>query len=330
MLILRAEKISKSYGDQAVFEDFSFELAVGETVGLVGPSGCGKSTCARILAGLERPQSGTVEFRGKDITGMSRPEYGKFRRSVQMIFQDPAGSFNPVRTIGQSMSAVLTLTGVSRADHATVLAGALQQAGLQQESCRGIPIRSPAGRRRGGDCAGLLLSPSVMIWTNDECAGRLGAGADSASVKRGSAGAGDFVCLHLARRGGRIVHGGSGCAVVRGRPCSSDPAPSGGQGKKLLPESFRIPGERAHIHQRKRTLRQHPHAVAHRLHHLGIVRYEDNCRVVLRWRSFISEAPAPAPTCPASTSVRRQQSASGRASRSSPSSPAGSRRRRAG
>ncbi|NLN09589.1 MAG: ABC transporter ATP-binding protein [Methanoculleus thermophilus] len=164
MLILRAEKISKSYGDQAVFEDFSFELAVGETVGLVGPSGCGKSTCARILAGLERPQSGTVEFRGKDITGMSRPEYGKFRRSVQMIFQDPAGSFNPVRTIGQSMSAVLTLTGVSRADHATVLAGALQQAGLQQEILSRYPDQISGGQaQRAAIVRGLLVSPSVMI-----------------------------------------------------------------------------------------------------------------------------------------------------------------------
>ncbi|MDK2915774.1 MAG: hypothetical protein PWR25_331 [Euryarchaeota archaeon] len=164
MLILRAEHIAKSYGDREIFEDFSFELAAGETVGLVGPSGCGKSTFARILAGLEKPRSGTVEFCGKDIAGMSRSEYRGFRRSVQMIFQDPAGSFNPARTIGQSLSAVLTLAGVPKTEHANTLAGALQKAGLQQEILSRFPDQVSGGQaQRAAIVRGLLLSPSVMI-----------------------------------------------------------------------------------------------------------------------------------------------------------------------
>ena len=164
MLMLCAREIAQSYGGQAVFGNFSFEVAAGETVGLVGPSGCGKSTCARILAGLEAPQSGTVEFCGKNVAGMSRPEYGVFRRSVQMIFQDPAGSFNPVRTIGQSMSAVLTFAGVPKTDHETVLARALQKAGLQEEILSRYPDQISGGQaQRAAIVRGLLVSPSVMI-----------------------------------------------------------------------------------------------------------------------------------------------------------------------
>jgi len=164
MLTLCAREITHAYGNHEVFRDFSIEVAAGETVGLVGPSGCGKSTCARILAGLEAPQSGTVEFCGTDIAGMNGSGYEVFRRSVQMIFQDPAGSFNPVRTIGQSISAVLRLAGVPEAEHRAVLVEALQKAGLQDEILSRYPDQISGGQaQRAGIVRGLLISPSVMI-----------------------------------------------------------------------------------------------------------------------------------------------------------------------
>jgi len=156
MLILEAEHISKSYGKTAALTDFSLQIAAGETVGLTGLSGSGKSTCARILAGLERSDTGVVRYAGRELTG---PDPG-----IQVIFQDPAGSFNPVRTIYQSLSAVLTLTGVPRSDHPNVLLDHLQRAGLQTEILSRYPDQISGGQaQRVAIVRGMLVQPKVMI-----------------------------------------------------------------------------------------------------------------------------------------------------------------------
>ncbi len=164
MLRLCAQNVSKSYAKTQVVSEFSFELGEGETVGLVGPSGSGKSTCARILAGLEQPDAGCVEFCGKDIRKMSGSEWQQFRRSVQMIFQDPAGSFNPVKTMNQSMRAVMRLADVSGEKQQEVLESALGRAGLQSEILSRYPDQISGGQaQRAAIVRGLLVSPSVMI-----------------------------------------------------------------------------------------------------------------------------------------------------------------------
>src|SRR5438128_11514617 len=70
----------------------SFEIAEGEIVGLVGESGSGKTTTGRILLGVEKPDSGTVEVNGKEIFSLDRAGYKTFRKDVQMIYQDPFSS----------------------------------------------------------------------------------------------------------------------------------------------------------------------------------------------------------------------------------------------
>ena len=134
MLILEADRISKSYGKVAALTDFSLEISAGETVGLTGLSGSGKSTCARILAGLERPNTGIVRYAGKELTGANP--------AIQMIFQDPAGSFNPVRTIYQSLSAVLHLQGVPKSQRRDLLSEHFQRVAIVR---------------------GMLVHPKVMI-----------------------------------------------------------------------------------------------------------------------------------------------------------------------
>ncbi|ABN06223.1 ABC transporter related protein [Methanocorpusculum labreanum Z] len=156
MLILEADHISKSYGKFAALNDLSMEIAAGETVGLTGLSGSGKSTCARILAGLERPNTGFVKYAGKELTGPT-PE-------IQMIFQDPAGSFNPVRTIYQSLSSVLSLQGVPKSKRRDLLSEHFQNAGLQTEILSRYPDQISGGQaQRVAIVRGMLVHPKVMI-----------------------------------------------------------------------------------------------------------------------------------------------------------------------
>ncbi len=156
MLILEADRISKSYGKVAALTDFSLEISAGETVGLTGLSGSGKSTCARILAGLERPNTGIVRYAGKELTGANP--------AIQMIFQDPAGSFNPVRTIYQSLSSVLHLQGVPKSQRRDLLSEHFQNAGLQTEILSRYPDQISGGQaQRVAIVRGMLVHPKVMI-----------------------------------------------------------------------------------------------------------------------------------------------------------------------
>lgn len=79
--------------------DVSFDVADGETLGIVGESGCGKSTTARAIIRLPRPTSGTVEYQGRDLAALSNEEMRKVRPELQMIFQDPIASLNPRRNV---------------------------------------------------------------------------------------------------------------------------------------------------------------------------------------------------------------------------------------
>lgn len=85
-------------------DNINFELYQGEIFGLVGESGCGKSTLSRTILQLVRPTSGKVEFMGTDLTQLSNEQVRSFRRSMQMIFQDPHACLNPLMTVGQSIA----------------------------------------------------------------------------------------------------------------------------------------------------------------------------------------------------------------------------------
>src|SRR5208283_4254897 len=101
------------------------ELESGRTLGIVGESGCGKSTLARLLVGLERPTSGTIELFGEAVVPS---RHGDIARSIQLVFQDPYSSLDPRLTVAKAIGEVLavhglTARGPARDDRVTELLG---------------------------------------------------------------------------------------------------------------------------------------------------------------------------------------------------------------
>lgn len=89
--------------------NISFDVAQGETLGLVGESGCGKSTTGKAVMQLPKPTRGSVRLDGTELTGLSAAELRRYRPQMQMIFQDPISSLNPRRTVTQIVGEPLAI-----------------------------------------------------------------------------------------------------------------------------------------------------------------------------------------------------------------------------
>ncbi|MFT8537462.1 oligopeptide/dipeptide ABC transporter ATP-binding protein [Bifidobacterium aquikefiri] len=95
-------------------EDMNFTMKKGETLGVVGESGSGKSTMGRCLVGLEKPTQGSITYRGQDLAKIPKQQQQKLRKDMQIVFQNPISSFNPSKTVGESLREVAAFHGLSK------------------------------------------------------------------------------------------------------------------------------------------------------------------------------------------------------------------------
>jgi len=159
-VLVRATKLSTSFGAVRAVREVDLEIAAGETLGLVGESGSGKSTLGRTLLRLVEPSGGTIELDGVDITRLSQRALRPLRRAMQMIFQDPSASLDPRMTVGAAIAEPLVIHELDRARVPELLA----KVGLRPELAARYPHELSGGQRqRVGIARALAVGPRFVV-----------------------------------------------------------------------------------------------------------------------------------------------------------------------
>jgi oligopeptide transport system ATP-binding protein len=146
---LRGGLLQRQVGEVKAVDDVSFEIRRGETLGLVGESGCGKTTVGRTLLRLIEPTAGRIVFDGEDITAVKGEELKRYRRRMQIVFQDPYASLDPrapvAAAIGEGLRIHKIGTPKERDDR---VAKMMDLVGLQPYHARRYPHEFSGGQRQ--------------------------------------------------------------------------------------------------------------------------------------------------------------------------------------
>jgi peptide/nickel transport system ATP-binding protein len=146
-------------------DDVSFSIRKGETLGLVGESGSGKSTVGRTIMQLLRPLAGSITLDGTELTALPERRLRALRPSFQMIFQDPYGSLNPRRTVGDILETTLIVNGQRNAStRQAMIAKTLNSVGLAKSAAQKFPHEFSGGQRqRIGIARSIIIQPKLVV-----------------------------------------------------------------------------------------------------------------------------------------------------------------------
>jgi D-methionine transport system ATP-binding protein len=159
--IVRLSHVSKRFGAVTALSDVSLEVARGRVLGVIGRSGAGKSTLLRLLNGLERPDSGSVQFEGQDLTGLSESALQPVRQRIGMIFQH----FNllSAKTVAANIALPLRIVGKSRAERTRRVAELLDLVGLSDKAGAYPAQLSGGQKQRVGIARALAAAPALLL-----------------------------------------------------------------------------------------------------------------------------------------------------------------------
>jgi oligopeptide transport system ATP-binding protein len=163
---IRKGVLKRKVGYVSAVDNVSFEIDSGKTLGLVGESGCGKTTIARMILHLEKPSSGEIIFEGNDTADIKGELLRKYRRTVQLIFQDPYSSLNPHRNIKQIIAEPFIIHRIitKRSEISERVSQILELVNLSSDCLKKYPHELSGGQRqRVGIARALALNPKILI-----------------------------------------------------------------------------------------------------------------------------------------------------------------------
>jgi oligopeptide/dipeptide ABC transporter ATP-binding protein len=149
-------------------DGISFTVAAGETFAIVGESGSGKSTLGRLVLKLLAPTEGQVLLHGTEVAGLAERRFRRFRKQVQMVFQDPLAAFDPRMPVGRSLEEFLELRGgLGRAERAAAAAELIGQVGLDPGMARRYPAEMSGGQLQRLNVARALAPEPELVFLDE-------------------------------------------------------------------------------------------------------------------------------------------------------------------